>query len=125
MQDLFKQLIQYECGLHHRDRQNFQILDQRLHPDFKEITKSGWIVHKAQMIEALLNDTDSDIIQAQDFQVQSLSDHSVLLTYQSHQINVATQAQYNVALRSSIWVMNDHGIWQMIFHQGTTCAFEK
>jgi hypothetical protein len=77
------------------------------------------------MIEALLNDTDTDIIQAQDFQVQSLSDHSVLLTYQSHQINVVTQAQYNVALRSSIWVMNDHGIWQMIFHQGTTCAFEK
>ena len=119
MNEIFKQLIQYECQLHHADRKNLIILNQYLHTDFKEFTKSGRVVHKAEVINALLNDVDSDIIHAQDFQFQALSNHGMLLTYLSYQINTITQDKYNFALRSSIWIMNDQGLWQMIFHQGT------
>ncbi len=122
MEEIFKQLIQFECQLHHTDQKNLNILDQYLHTDFKEFTKSGRVVHKAEMINALLNDVDSDIIHAQDFQFQPLSNQSILLTYLSYQVNSITQNKYNFALRSSIWIMNNQGLWQMIFHQGTPQA---
>ncbi|KAF1024212.1 MAG: hypothetical protein GAK29_02723 [Acinetobacter bereziniae] len=70
------------------------------------------------MLEALLNDLDTDIIHAQDFELQQLSAHSALLTYLSYQVETNTQVKYNKALRASIWVMNDQQVWQMIFHQG-------
>ena len=43
-------------------------------------------------------DLDADNVQAQDFQLQDLSSHIVLLTYLSHQVHAQTQAQYNWAL---------------------------
>lgn len=119
MQETLAQLIQFECQLHHSERRNHKILDQRLHPDFKEITKSGRIMKKSQMLEALLNDLDTDMIHAQDFELQQLSAHSALLTYLSYQVDTNTQVKYNSALRASIWVMYDQQVWQMIFHQGT------
>lgn len=119
MKETFKQLIRYECQLHHADRKNLIILDQYLHADFKEFTKSGRVIHKAEMIDSLLSNVDTDIIHAQDFQFQPLSNQNMLLTYLSYQVNSITQDQYNFTLRASIWVVNDQGIWQMIFHQGT------
>ena len=45
-------------------------------------------------------DLDADNVQAQDFQLQDLSSHIVLLTYLSHQVHAQTQTQYNWALQS-------------------------
>ncbi|MCX5469529.1 DUF4440 domain-containing protein [Acinetobacter nematophilus] len=122
MQETLAQLIQFECQLHHSERRNLTILDLRLHTDFKEITKSGQVMNKSQMLDALLNDLDTNMIHAQDFELQQLSAHSALLTYLSYQVDTNTQVKYNSALRSSIWVMNDQQFWQMIFHQGTLCS---
>ncbi len=51
MQETLAQLIQFECQLHHSERRNHKILDQRLHPEFKEITKSGRIIKKAKCLK--------------------------------------------------------------------------
>ena len=119
---LRRRLIQLECQLHHVERNNPVVLNQCLHTDFKEFTKSGHVLNKHQMVAALLAEQDADKIYAQDFQLQVLSNHSALLTYLSHQVHAQTQAQYNWALRSSIWHRNEQDVWQLLFHQGTPCA---
>ena len=119
---LRRRLIQLECQLHHVERNNPVVLNQCLHTDFKEFTQSGRVLNKHQMVAALLAEQDADKIHAQDFQLQVLSNHSALLTYLSHQIHVQTQAQYNWALRSSIWHRNEQDVWQLLFRQGTPCA---
>ena len=119
---LRRRLIQLECQLHHVERHNPIVLHQCLHTDFKEFTKSGRVLNKCQMVAALLAEQDADKIYAQDFQLQFLSSHSTLLTYLSHQVHAQTQAQYNWALRSSIWHRNEQDVWQLLFHQGTPCA---
>ena len=119
---LRRRLIQLECQLHHVERNNPVVLNQCLHTDFKEFTQSGRVLDKCQMVAALLAEQDADKIYAQDFQLQFLSSHSTLLTYLSHQVHAQTQAQYNWALRSSIWHRNEQDVWQLLFHQGTPCA---
>ena len=119
---LRRRLIQLECQLHHVERNNPVVLHQCLHTDFKEFTQSGRVLDKCQMVAALLAEQDADKIYAQDFQLQVLSNHSALLTYLSHQVHAQTQAQYNWALRSSIWHRNEQDVWQLLFHQGTPCA---
>ena len=119
---LRRRLIQLECQLHHAERHNPIVLHQCLHTDFKEFTQSGCVLNKCQMVAALLAEQDADKIYAQDFQLQFLSSHSALLTYLSHQVHAQTQAQYNWALRSSIWHRNEQDVWQLLFHQGTPCA---
>ena len=119
---LRRRLIQLECQLHHVERNNPVVLNQCLHTDFKEFTQSGRVLDKRQMVAALLAEQDADKIYAQDFQLQVLSNHSALLTYLSHQVHAQTQAQYNWALRSSIWHRNEQDVWQLLFHQGTPCA---
>ena len=119
---LRRRLIQLECQLHHVERNNPVVLHQCLHTDFKEFTQSGRVLDKCQMVAALLAEQDADKIYAQDFQLQFLSSHSALLTYLSHQVHAQTQAQYNWALRSSIWHRNEQDVWQLLFHQGTPCA---
>lgn len=51
-----------------------------------------------------------------DFAVKKLSEHCVLVTYQT--VAKDDKTNLTIQLRSSLW-QEDNGTWKMAFHQGT------
>ena len=56
---LEEQLILLECTLHGDKRYDLEWLEQILHPDFQEITRSGLMVNRSQTITSLLGEKKS------------------------------------------------------------------
>lgn len=92
-------------------RSSKEDLNNLLSDDFIEITSSGKMYDKKQIINALLEEENISF-KLQDFKAKSLSKTLTLVTY------TAIKNNRFVSLRSSIWSNHD-GKWQMIFHQGT------
>lgn len=109
-----------ECSLHTARRNDKQWLERVLHPDFREITRSGKRVDRHQTIAALIAETEGSGIESGDFQLQILSEKSVLLTYKTC-VRINT-GNLRGALRSSIWTLTEGTGWQLVFHQGTPAA---
>ncbi|MGG6177706.1 DUF4440 domain-containing protein [Pantoea allii] len=114
MLDVLKQL---ECSLHHEKRHDLAWLEQRLHPEFKEITLSGTLLNREQIIAALMNEESAQAIISSDFQLMEVGTQHAILLYRTSQPNGS-----RAALRSSHWVLSATHGWQMIFHQGSTAA---
>jgi hypothetical protein len=93
-------------------------LDALLADDFNEFGKSGKILDKADILEALPKESQLNI-QATDFKFFPLADNIVQLTYRSRSQFWHEEAIH--ALRSSIWKKHPNG-WKMIFHQGTVTS---
>ncbi|MFU2319118.1 DUF4440 domain-containing protein [Rahnella sp. PCH160] len=109
-----------ECSLHNARRNDKQWLERVLHPDFREITRSGKRVDRHQTIAALIAETQGSGIESDDFQLQILSEESVLLTYKT--CVRSDSGNLRGALRSSIWTLTEGTGWQLVFHQGTPAA---
>ncbi len=92
-------------------RRSKEDLNNLLSDDFIEITSSGKMYDKKQIINALLEEENISF-KLQDFKIKNLSKTLVLVSY------TAIQNNHLVSLRSSIW-SNQDAKWQMIFHQGT------
>ncbi|MDH2068886.1 DUF4440 domain-containing protein [Pantoea sp. GD03673] len=103
-----------QVGYHGRQERVW--LEQILHPDFCEITRSGHVVTRAQTIEALINEETLPEILSHDFHLVRTGEMSLILYYQSCDADGS-----RAALRASHWRCEDQN-WRMVFHQGTPAA---
>lgn len=114
---MLDELKQLECSLHHEKRHELPWLEQRLHPECKELTRSGLLVNRAQIINALMHEQSKLAIISSDFELITAGARHAILLYRTSQPDGS-----RAALRSSHWVLSaEHG-WQMIFHQASAAA---
>ena len=95
-----------------RDRQR---MEQLLHPDFKEIGRSGKVYSRADILVEFDTEKPLPEIDVSEVALEQLSEEIALLTYVS--CHHATEDKRRTR-RSSIWLKNGEG-WQVRFHQGT------
>ena len=88
-------------------------LEELLDPDFAEIGKSGRLWTRAEMIVALVADTDPEkhAVDYSDMSGRTIGPGLVLLTY-------VTQVEGQRARRSSLWRQSMKE-WRVLHHQGT------
>ena len=82
-----------------------------LHPEFVEIGASGRRWSRAEMLDALLQETTVAAVEAFDLVARQLAPDVVLVTF-------TTRRGTTLVHRSSIWVRLG-GDWTVLFHQGT------
>lgn len=85
--------------------------------DFVEFGRSGRVYDKQEIVLSLAaeaNDAAPELT-ASGFELKSLADDVVLLTYRTRRVD-GEQALHT--LRSSIW-KRSNDVWRMVFHQGT------
>lgn len=83
--------------------------------DFIEFGSSGRVYNKAQIIEALENETPAQMTLT-DFSAKRLSPDVFLVTYRATR-HGSRETPPAHSLRSSIW-KREGGRWRMVFHQG-------
>lgn len=111
---LLEKLIRLECSLHGNKRKDRVWLEQILHKEFREITRSGVLVDRAEAIESLSAEINAPTILSSDFQLTSVSENSAILHYKTFNPDGS-----RAALRSSCWGRYDDDQWKLVFHQGT------
>ena len=111
---LLERLKTLECSLHDCKRNDREWLEEILHEEFREITRSGMLVDRAETIEALSTEDKSPIIHSGEFRLIIVRKNFAILHYKTFDPDGS-----NVSLRSSCWEMSGNGQWQLIFHQGT------
>jgi hypothetical protein len=115
------QLRQLEVELHHPGaRSDRERLERLLHPDFKEVGRSGRAYTRETVVRYL---SEADVhpgVLSDGFAVAELGPDVALLTYRSAQVP-SGGGLFNHTLRSSVWVRNDAG-WRLRYHQGTPAA---
>ena len=95
-------------------------LDELLHDEFFEFSRSGGSYDKAQALNQLPTQSSNERIGAQDFSLEGLSPDIALLRYRSFQ-HIESGEFEKYSNRSSLWQRSDKG-WQLRFHQGTATA---
>ncbi|NBB54634.1 DUF4440 domain-containing protein [Pantoea vagans] len=113
---LLDEMVKRERSLHSARRRELAWLEQILHPDFCEITRSGRFMTRAQTIAALLKEDLLCKILSRDFHLVSTGEMSLILHYQSCDADGS-----RAALRASHWLREEQN-WRMVFHQGTPAA---
>ena len=114
---LLEKLRLLECSLHGERRSDWAWLELILHPEFREITRSGVSVNRSETITALLSEKAVPFILSSDFRLTEMGCGCALLHYRTFYAD-GSQA----ALRSSHWICSDEGQWTLFFHQGTPAA---
>lgn len=117
---LVEKLRLLECSLHGDRRNDREWLELILHPEFREITRSGVMVNRSETITALLTERDAPFILSSDFRLTEVGCSCVLLHYRTFYADGS-----HPALRSSCWICSDEGQWTLFFHQGTPAAGTK
>lgn len=113
---LLDEMVKRERSLHSARRRELAWLEQILHPDFCEITRSGRFMTRAQTIAALLKEDLLRKILSRDFHLVSTDEMSLILHYQSCDADGS-----RAALRASHWLREEQN-WRMVFHQGKPAA---
>ena len=125
MKQQVNKIIEQEISLHQVwFTSNKAVVERLLNPLFKEVAESGKSHDFCEIVAFMEHAKDSlDRVHSQEYECIKLDDNSFLLLYKSA-ILKATGEYVSFAKRASIWI--DTGIlWQMKYHQGTTCeAFE-
>ncbi|WP_226577309.1 GNAT family N-acetyltransferase [Halobacillus litoralis] len=93
-------------------RKSREQLDELLAPDFMEISSTGNVFDKANVLDRLPKENDPGIT-CRNFEMRELSSTTALTTFE---IFIESKGQHS--LRSSVW-RRTYGKWQMCFHQGT------
>jgi hypothetical protein len=115
---LLEELKRLEVELHHPGvRCSSERLQQLLHPEFREVGRSGRPYDRETVITHLLSQTARSHVVSTDFQISRLCETCALLTYRSATAE-SDERFVQHALRSSVWVRT-HAGWQMYYHQGT------
>lgn len=122
-ESLVQTLSVLEAELHRPSvRRNDARLRMLLHPDFKEVGRSGLLYTREAVVAALLEEKDGDTaeITTDSYVAADLGQGVVLLTYRSA-LKQENGCLTGHTLRSSIWVkVSDK--WQLHYHQGTPAA---
>ncbi len=121
MEDLRKILIGLEELLFQPDvRSSSSELAQLISDDFIEIGASGLRFGKANVLERLPTEIAPEIT-ATNYELRMFSLDSAQLLYKAEMSKIDHPAPI-YSHRCSIWHRGSSGQWQMIYHQGTTCA---
>lgn len=91
-------------------------LKELLHPEFREIGRSGREYLRATILERLA-EGEPPKVHAEQFRRVDLEPRVALITYKSAHI-AEDGGLCRHSLRSSIWILGEEG-WRMVFHQGT------
>lgn len=111
------ELEQLERELHSAGtRQSASRLKELLHPEFREIGRSGRVYSRSAILERLA-DSEPPKVHAEQFRRVELQPGVSLITYKSAHI-AEDGGLCRHSLRSSIWILGEEG-WRMVFHQGT------
>jgi hypothetical protein len=114
-------LIELEESLFRADvRSSSSELDQLISDDFIEIGASGLRFGKANVLERLPTEVAPEIT-ARDYELRMLGLDCAQLLYKAEVFKIE-QLSPVYSHRCSIWRRSASGQWQMIYHQGTTCA---
>jgi hypothetical protein len=121
MQELLSKLASLEVELHHPGaRCSPERLDELLHPEFREVGRSGQIYDRATCIRFLTGKSVAPNVQSDAFALEPLVEGLALLTYRSaHRGSDGTLHTHT--LRSSLWQRGE-ARWQLRYHQGTPAA---
>lgn len=111
---LLEKLKALECSLHGVRRNDRQWLEQLLHPDFQEITRSGVTIGREETINSLLAENSTPGILSDDFSIIIIKEDVAILRYRTFYYDGS-----HPALRSSCWLRSAKGAWTLVFHQGT------
>lgn len=114
---LLEKLKALECSLHGNRRRDRQWLEEILHPDFREITRSGVMVDRNETIASLSNEACAPGILSSEFRLINISQDVVMLYYKT-----VNPDGHRPSLRASCWVCSGNGKWLLAFHQGTPAA---
>lgn len=121
MSSLLSALQALEVELHHPGvRCSRERLEQLLDPNFYEVGRSGRTYDRGTVIAHLAAQESQPVIESGDFALSELAPGVALLTYRSAFSDPEHGRSYH-ALRASVWV-NNAGVWQMRYHQGTPAA---
>ncbi len=121
MENLKSILIELEERLFRADvRSSSSELDQLISDDFIEIGASGLRFGKANVLERLPTEVAPEIT-ARDYELRMLGLDCAQLLYKAEVFKIE-QLSPVYSHRCSIWRRGAGGQWQMIYHQGTTCA---
>jgi len=114
---LLEKLRLLECSLHGDRRNDPEWLELILHPEFREITRSGVTVDRSETIASLLSEKAAPYILSSDFRLTEMGCGYALLHYRTFYADGSHHS-----LRSSCWICSDEGQWTLFFHQGTPAA---
>lgn len=115
---LLEKLKALECTLHHSSRRNDrEWLERLLHLEFREITRSGVIVDRAETIASLLSEKTPSPILSSDFRLTRMGEDCAILYYRTFYKDGSCES-----LRSSCWLRTEEERWTLVFHQGTPAA---
>ena len=118
MNGIAEQIKQLELKLLHLDlKTEPELINDLLSHDFEEISQSGkinarrdvvdWLIHKDIHLQWSLND----------FRIRMLTDELVMAMYTAQKMNDRNNLSKG-SMRTSIW-QRQGGAWKMIFHQAS------
>jgi hypothetical protein len=118
MNGIAEQIKQLELKLLHLDlKTEPELINDLLSHDFEEISQSGkintrrdvvdWLIHKDIHLQWSLND----------FRIRMLADELVMAMYTAQKMNDRNNLSKG-SMRTSIW-QRQGGTWKMIFHQAS------
>ena len=123
MTSLHDQILRMEEALTSPEvRASELALSNILHPEFKEIGKSGRTFDFNDIIQDVMKDQSGSTYIIANFHVSEIADGVALATYQIPARTIEGR-EYPSSMRSSLWTKVD-GIWLLRFHQGTIAPAE-
>lgn len=121
MEDLKNILIELEERLFQPNVRSSSIeLNEFISDDFIEVNASGLRFGKLDVLKRLPTEVAPGIT-ARDYELRMLGLDCAQLLYKAEVLRIE-QLSPAYSHRCSIWRRSASGQWQMIYHQGTTCA---
>jgi len=121
VEDLKSTLIELEEWLFQPNvRSSLTELTELISDDFTEINASGLRFGKSDVLKRLPTEVAPEIT-ARDYELRLLGLDCAQLLYKAEVLRIE-QVSPAYSQRCSIWRRSASGQWQMIYHQGTTCA---
>jgi hypothetical protein len=121
--DLLETLRELEVDLYRlRTRQDRAHLGASLHPDFREVGRSGREYSREDTLAEFEHVADYPRVESRGYRLHVLVSDVALLTYVSAHLE-ADGALSHHTLRSSLWIRDARG-WLLAFHQGTPTTEE-
>ena len=118
LENISDHIRQLEAKLLHTDlTANPALIDDLLSDDFEEISSSGQINSRNDVINWLLNKDNAIQWSWVDFRIKALSDDAVLAIY-ILQKRSDSQNMSKGSIRTSIWQHQGEN-WKMVFHQAS------
>jgi len=118
MNGIAEQIKQLELKLLHFDlKTEPELINDLLSHDFEEISQSGKINARCDVVDWLIHKDIHLHWSLNDFRIRMLTDELVMAMYTAQKMNDRNNLSKG-SMRTSIW-QRQGGAWKMIFHQAS------